>query len=131
MGRALISAHLVMRLRQHHHATRAEHDVIVEILAHRLIQRARLFIDRSRGVLQVIGANNCRVAACVATAQPAFFNHRHIGDAEILAQIIGSGQAMPTSANNHHVIGFFCLGIAPGTAPTAVLTHRLTRDSKD
>ena len=24
-----------------------------------------------------------------------------------------------------------CLGIAPGAAPTAVLTHRLTRDSKD
>ena len=51
VGRALIAAHLVVGLGQHDHATGREHDVIVQILAHRLVKAAGLFVDRGGGVL--------------------------------------------------------------------------------
>ena len=54
MHRTKIAAHLVMGLRQHQKSARAEHHVVVQILAQVLIKLQRLVIDRSRGVLQVV-----------------------------------------------------------------------------
>ena len=39
VGGTQVAAHLVVGLRQHDHAARAEHDVIVQVLAHGFIQR--------------------------------------------------------------------------------------------
>src|SRR6056297_2309003 len=41
VDRALVAAHLVLGLGQHHHAARTEHDVVVQILTQILIEAAR------------------------------------------------------------------------------------------
>ncbi len=130
MGRALVAAHLVLGLRQHDHATRAEHDVIVQILAHRLVKRPRLFIDRGGGVLQVVGPDDRGVAARVAAPEPAFFQNGDIGDAEVFTQVIGRRQTMPPGPDDDHVIAFLRLCIAPGPLPAGMMAQGFAGDGK-
>ena len=130
MHRAQIAPHLVMGLGQHQQAARAEHDVVVQILAERLVQRARLFIKRRRGVLQVVGADDRGVAPGVAAAQPALFDHRDIGDAVVLAEVIGRGQTMAACADDHHVILGLRRGLGPGALPALVVAQRLSGDGE-
>lgn len=130
MGGAGIAAHFRLRLGKHQHAARAEHHVVVQILTEPLIKRARLFIDRRRGVLKVIRADDRGVAPGIATAKPALFDHRHIGDAEIAPEIIGRGQPMPARANDHHIIARLGCGRAPGPSPPLMIARRFARDGK-
>ena len=127
---ALITADFMFRLRQHHHPTRRKHDIVVQILAHRFIKAARLFINRGRWILKIVGTNDCRVTACVAAAQPTFFQDRDIFDAVVFAQIIGRGQTMTARAHDDRVIAFFrCRGF-PCAFPACVITGPFARDCK-
>ena len=60
------------------------------------------------------------VAAGVAAADPAGFQHRHIGDAVVLGQVVGRGQAMAAAANDDHVVAGFWLGVAPRRSPVGL-----------
>ena len=127
---AFIAADFMFRLRQHRHPTGREHDVIVQILTHRFIKAARLFINRSGWILKIVGTNDCRVAACIATAQPTLFQDCDIFNAVVFAQIIGRGQTMTARAHNDRVIAFFgCRGF-PCAFPACVITGPFARDCK-
>ena len=127
---AQVAAHLVVGLRQHHHAAGAEHDVVVQVLAQRLVEAARLFVDRGRGVLQVVRPDDRGVAPGVAAAKPALFDDRDIGDAVVLAKVIGGGQTMPPGADDDGVIGGFRFGRGPGAFPAHVVAQRLAGDGE-
>ena len=120
----------MFRLRQHHHTARRKHDVIVQILAHRFIKAARLFINRGRWILKIVGTDDCRVTACVAAAQPTLFQDRNIFDAVVFAQIIGRGQTMPPRAYDDRIIAFFGCRRFPCAFPACVITGPFARDCK-
>ncbi len=125
-----VAAQLMLGLGQHHHAARREHDVVVQILTERLIEAARLLIDRRRRVLQIVRADDGGVAPGVAAAQPALFQHRHIGDAKVLAQIIRRRQPVPARAHDHHVIACGRFGRSPGAGPAGMLAQGLAGDGE-
>ncbi len=131
LRRALVAPHLVFGLRQHDHATGAEHDVVIEVLAQRLVERARLLVDRRRRVLEVVRANDGGVASRVAAAQPALFQHGDIGDAKIFTKVIGRGQTMPARAHDDHIVCLFRLGRGPGALPPHVVAQGLAGYGKD
>ena len=54
MRRAFVAAYLMFGLGQHDHAARGEHDVVVQILRHGLIEAARFFVDRGRRILEIV-----------------------------------------------------------------------------
>ena len=129
--RAQIAALFMLGLRQHYHAARAEHDVIVQILAQGFIKAARFLIDRGRRILEIVRANDRGIAPRVPAAKPALFNHGQIGDAKILTQVIGRSQTMAACANDDRVIlGLWCW-VAPRAFPTLVISQCLFDDGKD
>ena len=130
VGRALVAPDLALGLGEHDDATGREHDVVVEVLRHRLIERPRLFIDRSRAVLQVVGADDRCVPPGVAAAKPALFNHRDIGDAVVFAKVVGSGEAMSARAHDDHIVFLFRLWSGPSPFPTSVLAECLAGDGE-
>ena len=131
MHRAQIAAHLMMGLRQHQKPARAEHDVVVQILAQVFVKLQRLVIDRGRRVLQIVRPDDRGVAPGVATAQPTLFDDRHVLDAVVLAQIIGCGQTMTARANDDDIIVLFRLWRGPSPLPAQMMGHRLFGDGKD
>ena len=128
---AAIAAHLVMGLRQHQKPARAEHHVVVQILAQSFEQAPRLFIDRRRGVLQIVRADDRRVPPGIATAKPALLDDGHVGDAVILAKVIGRGEPMTTRANDDHIVFLLRRRAFPGLFPVLVIAHRLAGNGKD
>ena len=131
MDRALIAAHLMLGLGQHQQPARAEHDVIVQVLAQRLVKAACLLEDRRRGILEIIRADDRGIAPGIAATQPALLDNRDIGDAEILAKVIGRGKTMAASADDNDIIGGFGLWRAPGPFPPLMPAKCLARDGKD
>ena len=130
VGGALIAPHLVMGLRQHHHPARREHHVVIQILAHRLVQRPRLLIDRRRRILQIVGPDDRGVAPGIAAAQPAFLDHRDIGDAVVFAKIIGSGKPVAARTHDDDIIRPFRRGRGPGALPSHVMAQSFAGDGK-
>ena len=131
MGGAQIAAHLMVGLGQHHDTARREHDVVVQILAHRLVQRAGLFIDRGGGVLQIVRPDDRGVAAGVAAAKPALFDDGDIGDAVVLAKVIGRGQPVAARADDDRIVGRLGCGRGPGLFPAQMMGQRLAGQGKD
>ncbi len=76
---ALEDLHVVHRVRQHQDAARREHDVVVESLRQALPQLERMVVERGALREQVVGADDGGVAAGVAAADPALFEHRDAG----------------------------------------------------
>ena len=130
MGGAFIAADLMLCLRQHQHAAGGKHDVVVQILAHGFVKRARLFIDRGGRILQIIRADDGGVAPGIAAAEPALFDHRHIGDSEILSQVIGGRQTVAACAHDDHIIGGFRFRRSPGPFPALMIAGGLSGDGK-
>ena len=131
VGGAAVAADLVLGLGEHEHAAGRVHDVVVQVLAHGLVETARLLVDRGGGVLQVVGADDGGVAAGVAAPEPALFDHRHIGDSEVLAEVVGRGEPVAAGADDDHVVALFRLCLAPGPFPALVVGESLPGDGKD
>ena len=91
-----------------------DHGVEVEVLLEALPQLHRPFVERIVARQHVVGADDRGVAADVAGAQPALLQHRHIGEAMLLGEVIGRRQAMPAAADDDDVIFRLRLGLAPG-----------------
>ena len=72
----------------------AEHDVVVELLAQTLPELQRELHEIGVGRQKIVGAHDGGVAAGVAAAQPAALDHRDVGDAVLLGQIVGGRQAV-------------------------------------
>ena len=131
MRGALVATDLMLGLRQHHHAARTEHHVIVQVLRHRFVKRPGLFVNRSRGILQIVRADDRRIAPGVPAPKPALLDDRHIGDPEILAQIIGRCQTVTACANDNHVVFPLWLWAGPSSLPTRMIACGLTGHGKN
>ncbi|MNR34900.1 hypothetical protein D3C85_1527090 [compost metagenome] len=82
-----------------------------------------MFVQVRRLVPQVVGAHDGGVARGVAAAQPALLDHRHVGDAVLLGQVVGGGQAVPATADDDHVVDFFRGWRAPHALPVFVVAE--------
>ena len=123
-------AHLnVMRIvRQHEHAARRIHHVVVELLGQALPQLQRVLVERSRFLPEVVRADDRGVAPGIAAAEPALLQHRDIGDAVLLGEVIGGREPMSAGADDDRVIGRLRLGVAPLLRPAGIVLERLQRD---
>ena len=118
-------------VRQHHDTARRIHHIIIEILRQPIPQLYRMVIHPGRFVIEIVRADNRRVSARIAAAQPAFFKHSNIGNAVFLGQIIGSRQPMPARANDNHIIRCLRLRKGPLLIPTLMSAHSLTGECKN
>ena len=131
MRGAFIAAYLVLGLGQHHHTARTKHHIVIKILRHGFIQAAGFFINRGRGILQIIRADDCGVTPSIATTQPPFFKHCHIGDAKVLSQIISGGQTVAASPDDDHIIARLRRWCPPCTPPPSVIARGLAGNCKN
>ncbi len=110
---AMDVAHVLQVVTEVVDAALAEHDVVIQILAQSFPQLHRFFVEVRGFVPQIVGAHDGGVAAGVATANPALFQHRDVGHAVLLGEVVGGRQAMPATADDQRVV--FGLSV-PGCA---------------
>ena len=116
---------LAIRMAQHQHPTLADHGVEIEILFEPFPELEGFFIERVVFFQQVIGADDGGVAAHIARTDMVLLQHRHIGDAVFLGQIIGGRQSMPAAAHNDHIIVRLGFRLPPGRLGKAVASERM------
>ena len=115
---------------EHHDAARRIHDVVVELLGEPIPQLQRMVVNAGALVIEIVGADDGGVAAGVAAAEPALFQHRDIGDAVHRGEIIGGGQAMPAGADDDDVVFLLGLGRGPLFLPALMAAHGLAGDGE-
>ena len=64
-------------------------------------------------VPQVVGPDQGGVAGHVAAGEPAPLQHRDVGDAVVLGQVVRGRQAVAAAADDDHVVGPLRLRVAP------------------
>ncbi len=117
---------LVMHIvRQHHHAARRIHDVVVEILAQAFPELQGVLVDIHALVIEIVRADDGRVTAGIAAAEPALLDHGDIGDAMLFGEVVGRAKTMAAAADDDHVVFLARLGRGPLRLPSLVATHRL------
>ena len=104
MDVALQHLHVMHVVGEHHDAARRIHDVVVEVLRQPVPQLQRMVVDAGALVVEIVGADDGGVAAGIAAAEPALFEHRDIGDAVLLGKVVGSGQPMAAGADDDDVV---------------------------
>ena len=124
---ALEHLHVMHRVGQHHHAALGIHDVVIEVLRQPVPQVQRMLVEGGAFLPQIVGAHDGGVAARVAATQPALVQHRYIGDAMHLGQVIGGGQPVAARADDDDVIGGLWLRGAPLVAPVLVRAEGVFR----
>ena len=117
---ALEHLRVVHRVREHHDPAGGEHDVVVEHLREVLPQLHRVVVERGALIEQVVRADDRGVAAGVAAADPAFFEHRDVGEAVLGGQIVGRSQPVAAAADDDGVVGALGLRTAPLRLPAAL-----------
>jgi hypothetical protein len=108
-----VSIEVSMAVREVQDATLAEEDVVVELLLEPLPELQRVLVDRRALVPEVVRADDRRVPAHVAAAQPPALEHRDIGDAVLRGEVVRGGQPVAAAADDHHVVATPRLGVAP------------------
>ena len=98
------SPHVVQGVRQVQHAALAEHHVVVQILATGPPTASANARRGARFVPQVVGADDRGVAAGIAAAEPALLQHRDIGDAVLLGEVVGGREPMAAAADDDDVV---------------------------
>jgi hypothetical protein len=131
MDVALGRLHVMHIVLQHHDAARGIHDVVVQLLRQVLPQVQRMVIEARAFVIEIVGADDGGVAAGIAAAEPALFDHGDVLDAVFLGEIIGRAEAMPARSHDHHVIGRPRLRGRPLPVPALMAAHGLPGDRED
>ena len=106
------------------------HDVVVQRLFQPFPQFQRVGIELGIARHHVIGAHDRGVAPDIAAADIALFQHRDIAQPVFGGQVIGGGQAMAATADDHDVIGRLRLRVAPMRAPATVAGQSLLQDAE-
>src|ERR1700730_8893286 len=79
-----------------------------------------MVVERGALIEQVVGADDSGVAAGVAAADPAFFEHCDVGEAVLARQVVGRPQPMTAAAHDEGVIRGLGLRTAPLRRPAAL-----------
>ena len=106
------------------HAALRHHGVEIEILLEPFPQLHRPFVEGIVAGQQVVRADDRGVAPDIAGAEPALLQHRDIGDAVLLGEIIGGRQPMPAAADDDDVVFLLGLRLAPGRRPVLMAARR-------
>src|SRR6266403_464130 len=69
---------------------------------------------------QVVGADDGGIAAGVAAADPAFFEHRDVGEVVLAREVVCRSQPVTAAADDEGVIGGLGLRTAPLSRPAAL-----------
>jgi hypothetical protein len=104
---------VLQAVREVQHTALAEKDRVAEVVLETLPQLQRVFVDLRTLVPQVVRPDQGRVAGHVAAGEPTLLEHRHVGDAVVLHEIVGGRQAVPAAADDDDVVGPFWLRVAP------------------
>ncbi len=128
---ALEGVELGGRVREVEHAALAEHDVEVELGAQALPELERELVEMGVGLEPVVRAHDRGVAPGVAAAEPALLEHRDVGDAVLLGEVVGGRQAMAAATHNHDVVSRLRLGAAPGRGPARMVAQRIARQAEE
>ena len=104
----------------------AEHDVVVQILAQAFPQLHRFFIQVCGFIPQVIRAHDRSVTARVTAADPAFFQHRDIGDAVLPGEVVSSRKPVTTATDDQYVIFRLRFWTTPRGSPVFMVTDRVS-----
>ena len=94
-------------------------------------QLHRPFVEGVVAGQHVVGADDRGVAADVAGAEPALLQHRDIGEAMLLGEVIGGRQPMPAAADDDDVVFRLGLGLAPGRRPVLVAGAGVLQERED
>jgi hypothetical protein len=105
------------------------HRVIVQVFLQTLPQLERMGIKLRIALLAVICPHDGGVAPHVAATQIALFQHRDIGHAVVLGQVIGRAQPVTAAADDDGIIFRPGLGIAPMRAPPLVAGQAFAQDT--
>src|SRR3546814_3424789 len=82
-----------------------------------------MIVERGALVEQIVGADDRGVAAGVATADPALFQHRHVAHAVDLGEIIGCAEPMAAAADDNGVIGRLGTCLSPLRLPALMMAQ--------
>ena len=104
LGSPAHGAHRRIRVRQGVMAARRIEQIQIEVFAQVLPQAHALVVELDALGGQVIRADDRGIAAGVAAADIAFFEHGDVADAVIASQVIGCGQAVAAAADDHHIV---------------------------
>src|SRR6185312_10406486 len=119
------------RMDEVQHAARAVHHVEVERLRQPLPQLERELVEVCVRLEVIVRADDRRVAAGVAEAERAFFEHGHIADAVLRGEVIRGREAVPAAADDHDVILLPWLGTAPRARPVRMPAQRVADQRED
>jgi len=114
-------------VREHHHAARRIHHVVVELPREALPQLQRVLVERGRFLPEIVGPQDCRVAAGVAASEPALFEHSDLRQPMLLGEVISGREPMPAGSNDNRVVRTLRFGTAPLLRPALILRERLPR----
>ncbi len=110
-------------VREVQHTALTQHDVEIEFLAQSFIKLQCLLVDSRALIPQIVRADDSRVAAGVAAAQPALLENSHVGDAVFFRQVVCGGKTVPPATDDDHLVTLFRLGCAPCTLPPFVIAE--------
>ena len=130
MDMPLEDLHVVDVVCQHHDAALGEHDVVVQVLGKTFPQLDGVIVDAGGLVIEIVGTDDRGIAAGIAAAKPALFQHRDIGDAVFLGKIVGGGEAVAAGADDDDVVGGLRFGAYPLLFPPLVVAQGFAGNGK-
>ena len=111
---------LWVRVDQVENAALGDHRVVVEILLEAFPEFQGQLVERLVAFQQIVRADDRCVAANIAAADPAFFEHSDVRDAELFGQVMRGCQPMSAAANDNHIVFRLGVGLAPNWLPAFV-----------
>src|SRR3954454_14171287 len=90
-----------------------------------------MLVEMRALIPEIVGAHDCRVAPGIATADPALLQHRDIGDAVFLCEVVRRRQAVAATADDDDVVFGLWLRAAPGFLPVLVITESVAGEREN
>ena len=63
-----------------------------------------MVVELDTDILQIVGADNCRVATGVTSTEPALLDDANVGDPMLLGQIIRGRKTVAATADNDDIV---------------------------
>src|SRR5271156_4461747 len=79
-----------------------------------------MIVERGAFIEEIVRADDGGVASGIAAADPAFLQHRDVGQAVFAREIVGGPQAMSAAADDDGVVAGFRNSFAPLILPAAM-----------